>query len=110
MRNIGSGSGRLDQNKAQTQFYQNIIVLLPLLSSIGSESSLDSNIANYIHWFVSQSTEYRSFTLPSLLLIARYHNNLLKSINHIKPLESQISDSLSRSNLINDQKNSKSCK
>jgi len=108
IRNFGGGSGRFDQNKTQSQFFQNIVVLLPLLSTLGSESSLDSNVANYIHWFVTQSVEYRSFTLPSLLIIARYHSILLKSINHIKPLESQLSDYLSKANLINDQKNSKS--
>ena len=74
---------------------------------MGSEFSLDVNINNFVQWILSQISDLRSSCIPIMNYVASHHKHLLKHSSHIKPLESQFGEFMSRASSASDAKSAK---
>src|SRR5688500_1826904 len=48
-----------------------MVLLLPLLLALGSETALDANVTNLVQWIISQTSEFRSSCVPGLTYIGK---------------------------------------
>lgn len=78
---------------------KSLLLLIPLLSTLGVEGSLEINVGNLIHWLLSQTTELKFCVVPTLNQIARDYKHLLKFSQHRKSIETQYNEFLSRASI-----------